>query len=381
MYKNRSTRPDRNHRSGLQIAKNPTRIQQKGARRWKVMSQSVAKLWYLVVLGSAGLTCQCPQHEKGTGFCKHMIAVDAIIAKMWNKCRHARMTVLRMPDIACHHCRSKRYVRNGNRINQSQNVQRYRCRDCKRTFSGLAGFRGRDRAPNVITRALREVAHGLSPKGVQSVMAGDGIRVHQSTIHRWSKDYADMMSEYSKSIRPWTGYRWHCDEIYLKIRGQGRWLFAVMDSFSRTILAYEVSHTKMNFDPYQMFVAARTQAGVSPWVLVTDGLQVFCAAATKAFWCRKGFRFTHVRDIHLQKKFNNNNLHERLNGKFKDRIKTVRGFKSEDPALIHLMMIHHNFFRSHSGIGNITPAEKAGIRIQGSDKWMTFICNAAIHVA
>ena len=82
-------------------------------------------------------------------------------------------------------------------------------------------IQGRDRAPNVITRALREVAHGLSPKGVQSVMAGDGIRVHQSTIHRWSKDYADMMSEYSKSIRPWTGYRWHCDEIYLKIRGQG----------------------------------------------------------------------------------------------------------------------------------------------------------------
>ena len=56
------------------------------------------------------------------------------------------------------------------------------------------------------------------------------------------------MSEYSKSIRPWTGYRWHCDEIYLRIRGQQRWLFAVMDSFSRIILAYGISHTKMNFD-------------------------------------------------------------------------------------------------------------------------------------
>ena len=118
-----------------------------------------------------------------------------------------------------------------------------------------------------------------------------------------------------------------------------------MDGFSRTILAYGISHTKMNFDPYQMFAAARTQAGVSTCVLVTDGLQVFCAAATKAFWFRKGFRFTHVRDIHLQKKFNNNcNLHERLNGKFKDHIKTARGFKSEDPAIVHLMMIHHNFF-------------------------------------
>ena len=56
MYKNRSAKAGRNRRSGLQIAKNPTKMQQKGARRWKVMSQSVAKLWYLVVLGSAGLT-------------------------------------------------------------------------------------------------------------------------------------------------------------------------------------------------------------------------------------------------------------------------------------------------------------------------------------
>ena len=41
-------------------------------------------------------------------------------------CRHMRMTVLCMPDVACRHCRSKRYVRNGNRINRNRNVQRYR---------------------------------------------------------------------------------------------------------------------------------------------------------------------------------------------------------------------------------------------------------------
>ena len=90
------------------------------------MSQSVAKLWYLVVLGSAGLTCQCLQHEKSRRFCKHVIAADAIIVKMWDKCRHARMTVLCMPDAACRHCRSKRYVRNGNRTSQNRNVQQHR---------------------------------------------------------------------------------------------------------------------------------------------------------------------------------------------------------------------------------------------------------------
>ena len=45
-------------------------------------------------------------------------------------------------------------------------------------------------------------------------------------------------------------------------------------------------------NPLQIFssvaIAARTQAGVSTWVLVTDGLQVFCAAATKAFLVQEG---------------------------------------------------------------------------------------------
>ena len=143
-----------------------------------------------------------------------------------------------------------------------------------------------------------------------------------------------------------------------------------------------------------------------------------------------------------------------MNGKFKDRIKTVRGFKSEDPAITEVSKILfkayntiknwwqafkkdgirgletkkipgrppkiknktllefmetktkegqyivpediardlkneldvdyspsgmrnalHRINSMHwnkHGIGNITPAEKAGIRIQGSDKWMTF---------
>ena len=78
-------------------------------------------------------------------------------------------------------------------------------------------------APNVITRALREVAHGLSPKGVQSVMAGTGSGCIRTRYTDGART-ADMMSEYSKSIRPWTGYRWHCDEIYLRIRGQKLWL-------------------------------------------------------------------------------------------------------------------------------------------------------------
>ena len=45
-------------------------------------------------------------------------------------------------------------------------------------------------------------------------------------------------------------------------------------------------------------------------------------------------------------------------------------------------MTHHPALREepiqpHSGIGGKTPAEAAGIKIRGHDKWLTLIQNAA----
>ena len=39
------------------------------------------------------------------------------------------------------------------------------------------------------------------------------------------------------------------------------------------------------------------------------------------------------------------------------------------------MIMHYDLFRPHSGI---TPAEAAGIKIEGQDKWLTAIGNAAL---
>ena len=129
-----------------------------------------------------------------------------------------------------------------------------------------------------------------------------------------------------------------------------------------------ISDTKFGYDPLSLFVAARTLAGTPPWIFVTDDLPPFRDAARKAFQRRIGFRLIHIREIHMKDQYNNNNIHERLNGEFKDRLKTVRGFKAENPALVRLTILHHNFFRPHSGIGKRTPAEEAEITIQGDDR-------------
>ena len=40
------------------------------------------------------------------------------------------------------------------------------------------------------------------------------------------------------------------------------------------------------------------------------------------------------------------------------------------------MRLLYNFFHEHSGLGNKTPAEAAGIVVQGRNRWTTLLRNA-----
>ena len=68
---------------------------------------------------------------------------------------------------------------------------------------------------------------------------------------------------------------------------------------------------------------------------------------------------------------------ERLNGEFRDREKVVRGLKNVDSPIIKGYQIFYNFIRPHEGLDGATPADKAGIKIEGQNKWLTIIENAS----
>ena len=90
----------------------------------------------------------------------------------------------------------------------------------------------------------------------------------------------------------------------------------------------------------------------------------FGAPARNVFHRMSGPRFVHICEIHLKNIFNQNNIYERLNGKYKDRLKCIRGIKSDNPAIIPMIIAYHNFFRGHTSLDNgMTPAEAIGIDI------------------
>jgi hypothetical protein len=67
---------------------------------------------------------------------------------------------------------------------------------------------------------------------------------------------------------------------------------------------------------------------------------------------------------------------ERLNGEVRDREKVMRGLKKGDTPVLTGYQMFHNYIRPHEALKGKTPAEVAGIQIQGENKWKTLIENA-----
>ncbi len=78
----------------------------------------------------------------------------------------------------------------------------------------------------------------------------------------------------------------------------------------------------------------------------------------------------HLNRIHLTKG-PNNNLIERLNGSYKDRTKTMRGFQTREGAraFCDAFVVQYDFLRVHESLDGQTPAVAAGIRLPFADGW------------
>ncbi|MDG6986038.1 MAG: DDE-type integrase/transposase/recombinase [Nitrososphaerota archaeon] len=185
------------------------------------------------------------------------------------------------------------------------------------------------------------------------------------------------MERYVEEITPQLGDTWRTDEMFVKIRGNMRYLFGMMDDETRFRIAQQVSAYKGTSDVRPMLREAAQRAGKKPKVLISDGAHNFAIATRKEWFSHyRGKSTTHVADIRMSGRIHNNKM-ERQNGEWRDREKVVMGLKKPDSPVLAGMQIYHNFIRPHMGLKGKTPAEAAGIKVEGENKWLTLIQNAA----
>src|SRR5712692_8279832 len=96
-----------------------------------------------------------------------------------------------------------------------------------------------------------------------------------STFKRWIKEYVVLMKTYLEKITPNVSDAWRVDELYVKVKGNPKYLFALMDDQTRFWIAQQVADTKYTSNVRPLLENAKELAGKRPNTFITDGAPNF----------------------------------------------------------------------------------------------------------
>lgn len=174
---------------------------------------------------------------------------------------------------------------------------------------------------------------GESLRNVQKFLKMQGVKITHVSIYNWIRKYVGLMKAYLEKITPIVADAWRADELYLKVRGNPKYLFAIMDDQTRFWIAQQVGDTKYTSDIQSLFKDAKQLAGKRPNTVITDGATDFHDAFNKEFCTKENPRTRHIQHIRLRGDHNNNEM-ERMKGEVRDREKVMRGLKRTDTAVL-----------------------------------------------
>ena len=355
---------------GLIIHEAGGQVERIAPDHYLVKSQSSDRAYEVRDFGH-GWMCSCPDHLHTISVCKHIQAVEFDTG--------ARRIMERPDQSVCRFCDSPDIIQKGRR-----GGGRLKCNACGKHFTGHIGFEGMRHRPEHITVGVEVFFAGLSSRKAATALTNAGCPVTHMTIQNWGRRFGSMMEQYLDMIRPHLGELWRTDEVYLRIRGDRKYLFAMLDADTRYWIAKMVATHKGTDDVRPMFRKAREVAGKRPSKLRSDGAKNF-AEAHKSEYAPRNFLWkdsVHESHIRMDGDTNNNQM-ESFNGNtIRMREKVVRGLKKEDSAILSGLQAYHNHVRPHLGLpGGQTPGEAAGIHVSGGNPWLTIIQSAAKFAA
>lgn len=81
--------------------------------------------------------------------------------------------------------------------------------------------------------------------------------------------------EFAKDERARLSDTWRPDELYVKVKGDMKYVFALIDDETRNWIAQEVAETKYQHDDRHLFEMGKELMDKRPLVLITDGLPAY----------------------------------------------------------------------------------------------------------
>ena len=268
----------------------------------------------------------------------------------------AKYKAVHTTTITCPVCKSDHVVKIGKRDGH----QRYLCRGCTKRFYANGNVPGYRFPPEQIGAAIGMFYNGMSYKQIAENMEDmfDISEPSKRTIYEWVREYTDRAKDAMQGHKARTGDEWVADEMQVKVGGERYWLWNVMDSRTRYILAAYLSKSRDARAARALFRRAQANADNVPKRIKTDRLRSYIPAIEDLY----GADVKHVQSDGITAEVNNN-LSERLQGTFRSRTKTMRGLDSRASGQAYLdgWVLSYNLFREHESLKSKTPAAAAKV--------------------
>lgn len=365
---------------GLDIAKS-NGITENADGSFSVPSQSVPEVAYRVIPLEGSYSCNCPdfvrRHEE-IGSCKHIHGVKFWIAAKVELEERTKPRVFAEDSTQCPKCGSIRVIHYGNK----RGKQAYLCRDCEHRFAESSLIKGSKYSPEMVSLTLDLYFSGTSLRKTARILNNHfGTEMGKSSVARWIQTLVPKVSEFVNTLSPELSDTWQADELFVKMKGGEKetqykqsnmaYLWNVMDRKTRFLLASRLSQHRNVNGAVGAFNSARKAAKDSqPERILADKLNAYPQAMT--YWEGES-KPELVARMGVGKPHANNNRIERLNGTLRERVKVQRGWKSMGTKLAEGARIHYNFVKPHAALEGQTPAQRAGIGIEGENKWLSLL--------
>lgn len=185
------------------------------------------------------------------------------------------------------------------------------------------------------------------------------FKISHVAIYKWIIKFAPIFKSIADKYTPDSltfSDEWHADETVINILGKRHYIWTLIDSETRFVIAYHLSPSREASEAFALFNYAKNKFGQPPSI-VSDRLPSYTFPVKSVF--------PDAQHIKVQKFSDDitNNLIESFFSKFKAHHKAHRGLKSFDSVnnLLSAFFFFFNYIRPHGALDNLTPARVAGL--------------------
>jgi len=266
------------------------------------------------------------------------------------------MDIINQTRISCKYCQSPNVIKYG----KYKDVQYYWCKDCKRKFAGIDTIPKMQYPTSQVSDVLNMYYEGLSLAEIRrNLIQQHNSYISDVTALNWVRRFSKPVIMEANKYKPDVGKVWVADETVIDIDGKNIWLWDIIDTKTRFLIATHMSYSRTTKDAQQLMKQAYDRTGKIPRIIYTDKLQAYLDGIELTFGADTKHKQGSPFDVE-----NNTNLIERFHGTIKSRTKVMRGLHTPESARLFMdgWLVHYNFFRPHMSLKDRTPASVAGIR-------------------